>query len=176
MHATCLTCRSNRATISCRECLRITMGKSYYVRFGVKGQIDPPPKAQGQKVCTFISHPIHCSYPYRTHTHDVMRTQTWKAAVSSLSTNSISSCGLWLNLATLGGIPSEVSRHNTPSRAHALTKTVQCEAKIGQNVAIIVSGLILLYEAFSCWKGNSRRMLCSLKDSIHIVYPLCPEP
>ena len=39
----------------------------------------------------------------------------------------------------MGGIPTQVSRHNTPSRAHALTKVVQSEAKRGDNVAIIVS-------------------------------------
>ncbi len=39
----------------------------------------------------------------------------------------------------MGSIPTEVSRHNTPSRAHALTKVVQSEAKSGENVAIIVS-------------------------------------
>ncbi len=39
----------------------------------------------------------------------------------------------------MGGIPTDVSRHNTPSRAHALTKVVQSEAKSGENVAIIVS-------------------------------------
>ncbi len=32
-----------------------------------------------------------------------------------------------------------VSRHNTPSRAHALTKVVQSQAKTGDSVAIIVS-------------------------------------
>ena len=57
--------------------------------------------------------------------------QAWKAAVSSLSTTGISSCSLWLNKATVGGVPIPVSRHNTPSRAHALTKVVQSQAKKG---------------------------------------------
>jgi len=65
--------------------------------------------------------------------------QMWKEAVGSLSHSSNSSCSLWLNRASVGGVASEASRHNTPSRAHALTKLVQSERKAGAEVAIIVS-------------------------------------
>ena len=65
--------------------------------------------------------------------------QMWKAALSSLSHSSNSSCGLWLNSASVGGLASEATRHNTPSRAHALIKLVQNEKKAGTQVAIIVS-------------------------------------
>ena len=65
--------------------------------------------------------------------------QMWKAALGSLSHSSNSSCGLWLNSASVGGLASEATRHNTPSRAHALTKLVQTEKKAGTQVAIIVS-------------------------------------
>lgn len=38
----------------------------------------------------------------------------------------------------MGSLPNVASRHNTPSRAHALTKMVIAEKKGGDNVAIIV--------------------------------------
>lgn len=38
--------------------------------------------------------------------------------------NGTSTCSLWLNQAVLAKLPSEASRHNTPSRSHALTKIV----------------------------------------------------
>ena len=59
--------------------------------------------------------------------------------MDSLGTSTNGSCALWLNKASVGGIPSDFSRHNTPSRAHALTKLVQSEKKAGKNVTIIVS-------------------------------------
>ena len=68
--------------------------------------------------------------------------QTWKAAVGTLSTSSTSSCSLWLTSASVVGLPIVASRHNTPSRAHAITKMVLAEKKGGDNVAIIVRKLI----------------------------------
>ena len=38
----------------------------------------------------------------------------------------------------MAGLPTVASRHNTPSRAHALTKMVLAEKKGGDSVAIIV--------------------------------------
>ena len=67
--------------------------------------------------------------------------QTWKAAVDSLGADSASSIGLWLNGATLVGIPSVASRHNAPSRAHAICSLLESGKKEGKEVAIIVSGL-----------------------------------
>lgn len=64
--------------------------------------------------------------------------ETWKAAIGTLSHSSNSACSLWLNKASVGGVASEASRHNTPSRAHSLTKLVQSEKKNGKEVAIIV--------------------------------------
>ena len=59
--------------------------------------------------------------------------------MKSLATASVSSCSLWLNNAMLGGIPSVYSRHNTPSRAHALSRLVEMGKMNGEKVAIIVS-------------------------------------
>ena len=39
----------------------------------------------------------------------------------------------------MGGVPSIASRHNTPSRSHALTSLAQREIKDGEKVCIIVS-------------------------------------
>ena len=49
------------------------------------------------------------------------------------------SCSLYLNKATLGGVPSVATRHNTPSRSHALYSLVLSSKKKGPVVAIIVS-------------------------------------
>lgn len=65
--------------------------------------------------------------------------QTWLTAVDTLGTSSASSCSLYLNKATIGGVPTTASRHNTPSRSHALYKLVQCAKKNEPVVAIIVS-------------------------------------
>ena len=47
------------------------------------------------------------------------------------------SVSLYLNLATVAALPSKCSRHNTPSRAHSITKLVKsCSA--GQPETIVV--------------------------------------
>ena len=35
------------------------------------------------------------------------------------------SCPLWLNAATIATIPAQIARHNTPSRAHSISKLVK---------------------------------------------------
>ncbi|XP_064187250.1 probable aminopeptidase NPEPL1 isoform X2 [Anguilla rostrata] len=51
--------------------------------------------------------------------------ETWKTALNSLKPNPTDKCPLWLNLVTVAALPSKVSRHNTPSSAHSLTRLVQ---------------------------------------------------
>ncbi|KAG9347819.1 hypothetical protein JZ751_003835 [Albula glossodonta] len=51
--------------------------------------------------------------------------ETWKTALKSLKPNPTDKCPLWLNLVTVAALPSKVSRHNTPSSAHALTQLIQ---------------------------------------------------
>ncbi|XP_063815462.1 probable aminopeptidase NPEPL1 isoform X2 [Pseudophryne corroboree] len=51
--------------------------------------------------------------------------QVWKGALGSLSPNPTDSCPLYLNLATVAALPSRVSRHNSPSAAHFLTRLVR---------------------------------------------------
>ncbi|KAK7481689.1 hypothetical protein BaRGS_00027062 [Batillaria attramentaria] len=51
--------------------------------------------------------------------------ETYSTAVSGLHPSPTDSCSLWLNNATVAALPSKCSRHNTPSRAHALSKIVK---------------------------------------------------
>ncbi|KAL1493754.1 hypothetical protein ABEB36_009448 [Hypothenemus hampei] len=51
--------------------------------------------------------------------------ETYQLAVSSLHPSPTDSRSLWLNLATIAALPVKCSRHNTPSRAHSITKIIQ---------------------------------------------------
>jgi probable aminopeptidase NPEPL1 len=51
--------------------------------------------------------------------------QTFKLALVGLTPSPTDSCPLYLNLATVVALPKPCSRHNTASRAHALTKVVK---------------------------------------------------
>nr|XP_008512266.1 PREDICTED: probable aminopeptidase NPEPL1 [Equus przewalskii] len=51
--------------------------------------------------------------------------QLWQAALSTLNPNPTDSCPLYLNYATVAALPSRVSRHNSPSAAHFLTRLVR---------------------------------------------------
>ncbi|EPY80033.1 putative aminopeptidase NPEPL1 [Camelus ferus] len=49
----------------------------------------------------------------------------WQAALSTLNPNPTDSCPLYLNYATVAALPSRVSRHNSPSAAHFITRLVR---------------------------------------------------
>ncbi|KAF7284404.1 hypothetical protein GWI33_022190 [Rhynchophorus ferrugineus] len=51
--------------------------------------------------------------------------ETFKLAIASLHPSPTDIRSLWLNLATVAALPIKCSRHNTPSRAHSITKIVQ---------------------------------------------------
>ncbi|EFA07320.1 putative aminopeptidase NPEPL1-like Protein [Tribolium castaneum] len=62
----------------------------------------------------------------------------FKVAVSSLHPSPTDSCSLYLNLATVAALPVKCSRHNTPSRAHAITRLVQsCTVGLDESIVII---------------------------------------
>ncbi|CAG9762026.1 unnamed protein product [Ceutorhynchus assimilis] len=63
--------------------------------------------------------------------------ETFKLAVASLHPSPTDTRSLWLNLATVAALPLKCSRHNTPSRAHAITKIVQSSV-YGDSVESIV--------------------------------------
>jgi probable aminopeptidase NPEPL1 len=65
----------------------------------------------------------------------------FKVAVSSLHPSPTDSCSLYLNLATIAALPVKCSRHNTPSRAHAVTRLVQ-SCTVGVDESIVVSDIL----------------------------------
>lgn len=65
--------------------------------------------------------------------------QTWQLALSSLNPNPTDSCSLYLNYVSVAALPSRVSRHNSPSSAHFLTRLVRTCLPAGNNRCILVS-------------------------------------
>lgn len=64
--------------------------------------------------------------------------ETFKYGVSTLHPSPTDTCPLYLNLATLAALPVKCSRHNTPSRAHTITRLVQMHSG-GVDESIVVS-------------------------------------
>ena len=48
---------------------------------------------------------------------------TYEAALATLQ--NADNCPLWLNVAAIATVPSKATRHNAPSRAHAISKIVK---------------------------------------------------
>jgi probable aminopeptidase NPEPL1 len=62
----------------------------------------------------------------------------WSAAVASLSPQPTDSVSLYINMATVAALPTKVSRHNTNSRSHSITKIVKtCSAGGNECIAIV---------------------------------------
>lgn len=55
----------------------------------------------------------------------VVTAEMYAAALASLRPAPTDTCPLWLNMASVAALPTQCSRHNTPSRAHALTKLIK---------------------------------------------------
>lgn len=51
--------------------------------------------------------------------------ETFKSAISCLHPSPTDKCSLYLDVATVAAVPLKCSRHNTPSRAHAITRLVR---------------------------------------------------
>lgn len=64
--------------------------------------------------------------------------EVWKGGLSSLTPNPTDSCPLYLNLATLAALPSRVSRHNSPSAAHFITRLIRNCLPPGANRCILM--------------------------------------
>ena len=62
--------------------------------------------------------------------------ETWAAGVSSLSPTP-TDISLYMNLATVAALPVKVSRHNTQSRSHSVTKLVK-SLTCGSTEAVVV--------------------------------------
>ncbi|KAG7252899.1 hypothetical protein CRUP_003957, partial [Coryphaenoides rupestris] len=62
----------------------------------------------------------------------------WQAALSALNPNPTDSCPLYLNHATVAALPSRVSRHNSPSSAHFVSRLVRTCLPAGINRCIVM--------------------------------------
>ena len=72
----------------------------------------------------------------------------YAAALASLRPAPTDTCPLWLNMASVAALPTQCSRHNTPSRAHALTKLIK-GCLTGRKEFIVVCPCSL-YLYFAC--------------------------
>ncbi|GLH01553.1 hypothetical protein R5R35_012861 [Gryllus longicercus] len=63
--------------------------------------------------------------------------EIYSTALASLHPSPTDTCSLYLNLATLAALPLKCSRHNTPSRSHAITKIVRSTA-VGVDESIVI--------------------------------------
>lgn len=64
--------------------------------------------------------------------------ELWTGAVSCLNPAPTDTVSMYLNMATVAGLPSKVSRHNTNSRAHSITKLVRSCTVGGSETIVIV--------------------------------------
>lgn len=63
--------------------------------------------------------------------------ETFQSAITCLHPSPTDFCPLYLDLATIAALPIKCSRHNTSSRAHALTRLVKTHA-MNVNESILV--------------------------------------
>ncbi|XP_069676729.1 probable aminopeptidase NPEPL1 isoform X1 [Periplaneta americana] len=63
--------------------------------------------------------------------------EVYLTALASLHPSPTDTCSLYLNLATLAALPVKCSRHNAPSRAHAITKIVR-STTVGADESIVI--------------------------------------
>ncbi|KAG9259421.1 probable aminopeptidase NPEPL1 [Astyanax mexicanus] len=64
--------------------------------------------------------------------------EIWQSALAALNPNPTDSCPLYLSYATVAALPSRVSRHNSPSSAHFLTRLVRTCLPAGNNRCILM--------------------------------------
>jgi len=64
--------------------------------------------------------------------------ELWAAGVASLNPSPTDSVSLYMNLATVAALPAKVSRHNTSSRAHFITKVVRSCTSGGPESVVLV--------------------------------------
>lgn len=64
--------------------------------------------------------------------------ELWTAGVASLNPSPTDSVSLYMNLATVAALPAKVSRHNTSSRAHFITKIVRSCSSGGPETVVVV--------------------------------------
>lgn len=75
--------------------------------------------------------------------------QIWQAALNALNPNPTDSCPLYLNHAVVAALPSRVSRHNSPSSAHFVSRLVRSCLPAGNNRCILV-GIFRMSFVLAC--------------------------
>ncbi|OWK03438.1 NPEPL1, partial [Cervus elaphus hippelaphus] len=85
--------------------------------------------------------------------------QLWQAALSTLNPNPTDSCPLYLNYATVAALPSRVSRHNSPSAAHFITRLVRTCLPPGTHRCILLCFLVL---QMVCERSDAFASACAL--------------
>ncbi|XP_048205620.1 probable aminopeptidase NPEPL1 isoform X2 [Perognathus longimembris pacificus] len=94
--------------------------------------------------------------------------ELWQAALATLNPNPTDSCPLYLNCATVAALPPRVSRHNSPSAAHFITRLVRtclppgthrCIVMVCEQPDIFASACALAraFPLFTYRSGASRR-------------------
>lgn len=68
----------------------------------------------------------------------VVSKEVWQAALSALNPNPTDSCPLYLNTAAVAALPARVSRHNSPSSAHFVSRLVRSCLPGGNNRCIVM--------------------------------------
>ncbi|XP_056130010.1 probable aminopeptidase NPEPL1 [Lampris incognitus] len=68
----------------------------------------------------------------------VVSKEIWQAALAALNPNPTDTCPLYLNHATVAALPIQVSRHNSPSSAHFVSRLVRTCLPGGTNRCIVV--------------------------------------
>jgi len=63
--------------------------------------------------------------------------ELWNEGLANLSKSSQDSVNLYLNQVVLASLPAKVSRHNTESRAHFISKTIKGLSPLSENVLIL---------------------------------------
>ncbi|GLV36451.1 granny smith [Carabus blaptoides fortunei] len=64
--------------------------------------------------------------------------EVFTSAIASLHPSPTDTCSLYLNLATVAALPVKCSRHNTPSRAHAVTRLVRnCSVGVDESIVVV---------------------------------------
>lgn len=63
--------------------------------------------------------------------------EVYATALASLHPSPTDTCSLYLNLATLAALPLKCSRHNTPSRSHAISKIVR-STTVGVDESVVI--------------------------------------
>ncbi|XP_018596538.2 probable aminopeptidase NPEPL1 [Scleropages formosus] len=109
--------------------------------------------------------------------------QTWRRALRCLQADRTDVCPLWLNMVTVAALPPAVSRHNTPSSAHALARLVETRLGAQHSAHIMVvcekssvfASACAVARAFPLFSRKSERS-SSREDRRVTVEFFCVEP